>query len=196
MKPFSHACENNRQSILDVLKRVFSDRKHVLEVGSGTGQHAVHFAPQLPHLTWQTSDLSENHEGIQAWLAEEPSPNLKPPIVLDVTQSSWSELSVDAVFTANTLHIMSWESVKQFFLALPEVFNVGGKLAVSGPFNYEGRYTSHSTAQFDQWLKQRDPESGIRDYEKFNTLAGEAGLKLLEDNAMPANNRLLVWGTC
>lgn len=194
MKPFSQACENNRQPILDVLRRVFSDRQGVLEIGSGTGQHAVYFARHLPYLQWQTSDLSENLEGINAWLAAEPSANLLAPVMLNVKQPSWPELVVDAVFTANTLHIMSWESVTCFFSQIPVLFQgQQGTLAAYGPFNYQGNYTSESNARFDQWLKDQGAECAIRDFEQVNALAEQAGLHLVEDNAMPANNRLLVW---
>jgi cyclopropane fatty-acyl-phospholipid synthase-like methyltransferase len=194
MKPFSQACENNKSPILDVLRRVFADRQQVLEIGSGTGQHAVHFAAHLPHLTWQTSDLPENHPGIRAWLEDASLPNLREPIAIDTDQRPWPVEPVDAVFTANTLHIMSWPQVENGFAGIAQVIQPDAVLAVYGPFNYNGGFTSESNRNFDAWLKQRGAHQGIRDFEAVNTLAEQIGLQLQEDNAMPANNRLLVWG--
>lgn len=192
-KPFSQACENNKQPILDILLRVFANRKKVLEVGSGTGQHAVFFAPALPHLTWQTSDLEINHSGINHWLNDFDADNLLPPLVLDADQFPSNLKTVDAVFTANTCHIMAWSSVVNLFKGLEKILSSDGILAIYGPFNYNGQFTSDSNARFDQWLKQRIPHQGIRDFEAINRLAQSIGLNLVEDNAMPANNRLLVW---
>ncbi len=191
-KPFSQACENNKQPILELLKPAFATVESVLEVGTGTGQHAVYFADQMPHLTWHCSDLIENHPGIHAWLAEYAGANLRPPREFDVNQA-WPALTVDAVYTANTLHIMSWQSVQSLFAGLPAVLNTGAWLAVYGPFNYDGKFTSDSNASFDQWLKEIDPERGIRDFEAIDALARAVGLTLLSDHAMPANNRLLMW---
>lgn len=192
-KPFSQACENNKQPILDILLRVFSDRKQVLEVGSGTGQHAVHFAPQLPHLIWQTADLEHNHSGINAWIDDHPAENLRTPLILDADHPPWSIDSVDAVFTANTCHIMAWSSVVNLFSGLDSVMERDSVLAIYGPFNYNGKFTSESNARFEQWLKQQAPHQGIRDFEAISKLAEKIGLSLVEDNEMPANNRLLVW---
>lgn len=192
-KPFSQACENNRAPILAVLERVFARCRRVLEIGSGTGQHAVHFAPRLPQVQWQPSDVPEHLPGIEAWRAAEPAANLLPPLALDVRVQPWSVALVDGLFTANTLHIMAWEVVETFFAGLRAVLVPGGVLAVYGPFNYGGEYTSESNARFDAWLKSRDPRQGIRAVERVMDLATSSGLVLQEDNAMPANNRLLVW---
>jgi SAM-dependent methyltransferase len=192
-KPFSQACENNKAPILEVLERVFAPCRSVLEIGSGTGQHAVHFAPRLPQLYWQPSDVPENLPGIAQWRAAEPASNLLAPIALDVRARHWGVAPVDGRFTANTLHIMSWSTVQAFFAGLPGVLAPGGVLAVYGPFNYGGEYTSESNARFDQWLKARAPHQGIRAFEAVAELAAGAGLELREDNVMPANNRLLVW---
>lgn len=191
-KPYSEACERNRTPILEALRDHFADRRHVLEVGSGTGQHAVHFAAALPHLTWQTSDLEPSLPGIRLWLEESGLPNLPPPITLDAT-GSWPDTRFDAVFTANTLHIMGWPEVRTLFAALPKVLTADAVLAVYGPFNYNGRFTSPSNAAFDEWLKQRSPHSGIRDFEAIDALARSIGFALVEDRPMPANNRTLVW---
>jgi len=192
-KPFSQACENNKQPILDILLRVFSDRKQVLEIGSGTGQHAVHFAPQLPQLIWQTADLEHNHEGINAWIDDNPAENLRSPLPLDADHLPWLFDPVDAAFTANTCHIMAWSSVVNMFAGLDSAMEPNATLAIYGPFNYNGKFTSESNARFDQRLKQKAHHQGIRDFEAINKLAGKIGLSLIEDNEMPANNRLLVW---
>jgi len=192
-KPFSQACENNKQPILDILLRVFSDRKQVLEIGSGTGQHAVHFAPQLPQLIWQTADLEHNHEGINAWIDDNPAENLRSPLPLDADHLPWLFDPVDAAFTANTCHIMAWSSVVNMFAGLDSAMEPNATLAIYGPFNYNGKFTSESNARFDQWLKQKAHHQEIRDFEAINKLAGKIGLSLIEDNEMPANNRLLVW---
>ena len=192
-KPFAESCTQNREPILAVLREVFADRHRVLEIGSGTGQHAVYFAPELPHLVWQTADVPAHHAGIQLWLAEAGLPNVLPPVALDVKQSDWHGGRYDAVFSANTLHIMSWPEVERFFEGVGEVLEPGGVLAVYGPFNYHGRFTSESNARFDAWLKARDPASGVRDFEAVDALARAQGLVLQHDYAMPANNRTLVW---
>lgn len=192
-KTFSQACENNKQPILEILRRVFFDRKQVLEVGSGTGQHAVHFAPQLPHLIWQTADLKNNHSGINEWIEDFPAENIRSPLILDADHPPWGFEQVDAVFTANTCHIMAWSSVVNMFAGLDSVLAPNAVLAIYGPFNYSGKFTSESNENFDKWLKQKALHQGIRDFEALNNLAKKIGLKLIEDNEMPANNRLLVW---
>jgi hypothetical protein len=192
-KPFSQACENNKQPILEILLRVFSDRKQVLEVGSGTGQHAVHCAPKLSHLVWQTADLEHNHPGINAWLNDSPVENIRPPLILDADHPPWSFDPIDAVFTANTCHIMAWSSVVNLFSGLDSTMKSNAVLAIYGPFNYNGKFTSDSNARFEEWLKKKALHQGIRDFEAINVLAEKIGLTLIEDNEMPANNRLLVW---
>lgn len=164
----------------------------MLEVGSGTGQHAVHFAAAMPQLVWQTSDRPEYLDGIRAWLADAALANTPPPLTLDV-QGPWPAQRFDALFTANTLHIMSWAEVQQLFAALPAVLLPGARLAVYGPFNYGGAFTSDSNAAFDADLRARNPRMGIRDAEAVAALAQQADLVLQQDQAMPANNRLLIW---
>jgi cyclopropane fatty-acyl-phospholipid synthase-like methyltransferase len=192
-KPDAPACARNRGPILAVLRDHFADRRNVLEIGSGTGQHAIFFAAALRHLNWQTSEQSENLTGIQAWLDEANLPNTPAPLELHVN-GAWPTQRFDAVFSANTLHIMSWAEVERVFARLPEVMTGDAMLIVYGPFNYGGRFTSASNAAFDVWLKQSGAHQGIRDFEAVDALAGKAGLKLLEDCAMPSNNRCLVWG--
>lgn len=202
---FSQACENNKTPILKVLKEAFVNTKQVLEIGSGTGQHSVFFAEHLPQLVWQTSDLSVHHYSINVRKEESKLTNLLAPITLDLTQA-WlpaltqstltqpsSPVLVDGIFTANTLHIISWSLVKNFFKEANKHLAKGGVLCVYGPFNYQRKFTSESNAEFDIRLKARDPESGIRDFEEVQALANQAELSLVEDHTMPANNRLLVF---
>lgn len=186
MRPYSEAAQRNSVPILAVLKRVFGDRKRVLEIGSGTGQHAACFAPELPHVVWQASDVAANLPDIRAWIADPPA------IELDVDKP-FPQLEADAVFTANTCHIMSWPQVERMFCGIERLLPPGGVLAVYGPFHYGGRPTSESNARFDAMLRARDPASGVRDFEAVRALAQRHALELQEDNAMPANNRLLVF---
>jgi cyclopropane fatty-acyl-phospholipid synthase-like methyltransferase len=192
-KPYSEACDQNKEPILAVLKEVFSATRKVLEIGSGTGQHAVYFARHLPHLTWQTSDMPENHPGIMAWLNDSGLPNVLPPLNLDVAQENWPVEQVDGVFSANTTHIMSWQKVKLMFKGIGKVLVPQGVFCLYGPFNYHGTYTSDSNAHFDTWLKTRDPQSGLRDFDNLDKLAAEAGMDLQNDIPMPVNNRILIW---
>lgn len=190
--PHSPSCERNREPILAVLRACFAPCARVLEVGSGTGQHAIHFAAALPHLIWQATDRAANLPGIQAWLDAAGLPNTPPAQVLDVT-GAWPEGRFDGLFSANTLHIMAWPEVEAFFAALPGVMAPDFLLVIYGPFNYGGRFTSPSNESFDAWLKERGSHQGIRDFEAVDALARGAGLALIEDRAMPANNRCLVW---
>lgn len=191
-KPFAPACERNRDPILDVLRRHFAGCRTVLEVGSGTGQHAVHFAAALPSLTWQCADLAPQLPGIRQWLDEAGLPNTPPPLALDVA-GTWPAGPYDGVFSANVLHIVDGPKVEAFFAGVGRVLGDAGRLVVYGPFNEGGRYTSPSNRDFDAWLKARDPRSGIRDVEAVRALAEAAGLQAVDDVSMPANNRCLVW---
>lgn len=193
MKPFAESSVENRQPIFEVIEPLLKDSKTVLEIGSGTGQHAVYFSEDMPHLTWQCSDLVENHAGIKMWIEEAGLQNVLAPIELDTLNSHWPEQTFDAVFSANTVHIMHWNMVEGLFAGLAKVMHSGSKFLLYGPFNYNGNYTSDSNARFDLWLKDRDPGSGIRHFEKLNQLASNVGLKLVEDYEMPVNNRLLYW---
>ena len=192
-KPFAPACERNREPILAVLREAFADRRDVLEIGSGTGQHAVHFAAAMPWLSWQCSDVADNLPGIRAWLDDAHLPNTPDPVVLDVVQGPWPSHGFDALFTANTLHIMEWAAVCALFAALPSRLARDAVVVAYGPFNVGGAYSSESNRAFDAWLKARDPRSGIRDVEAVDALARAVGLRLVDDVAMPANNRCLVW---
>lgn len=193
MKPYAESCDQNREPILSVIQPLFGDLTRVLEIGSGTGQHAVYFAARMPHLTWCTSDCPEYHAGIRLWLEEAALPNVREPLHLDVARSVWPALEVDAVFSANTAHIMHWPEVEAMFAGVGDLLPVGGLFVLYGPFNYHGQFTSDSNARFDSWLKQRDPAMGVRDFEALDGLAREAGMSLLNDFDMPANNRILCW---
>jgi cyclopropane fatty-acyl-phospholipid synthase-like methyltransferase len=193
MKPFAESSEQNKQPILTILNQEFAQSQSVLEIGSGTGQHAVFFAQQLTHLHWHTSDVAENLPGIALWLREYAGHNLHGPYELDVTQRDWPLTDVDGIFSANTAHIMHWQAVQAMFAGSGRVLRAGGRFCLYGPFNYHGRYTSDSNARFDDWLKARDPHSGIRDLDDINSLAAAADLQLVRDHTMPVNNRLLVW---
>lgn len=203
-KPHSPSCERNREPILTVLRERFADREHVLEIGSGSGQHAVFFAAAMPWLTWQCSDRAEYLPGIRQWLDDAALPNTPAVVELDVAQGTWPVLfpvqhaeagqrRFDAAFSANTLHIMAWAEVEACFAGLRSVLADDATLVVYGPFNYRGAFSSDSNREFDGWLKARDPRSGIRDVEAIAALAHGIGLRLVEDVAMPANNRCLVW---
>jgi trans-aconitate methyltransferase len=191
-KPFSQACENNKNPILQAISPVFCQPTTIWEIGSGTGQHACYFARHLPHVKWQPTDRSENIPGICLWQEESHTPNLKPVLTLDVTDAIWPCESIDALFTANTLHIMSSDEVQTFFDRLAVYLNPKALVCIYGPFNYNSTYTSDSNARFDQWLKSQNPLSGIKDFESILFLATSRGFNLMSDIVMPANNRLLV----
>lgn len=191
MKAFSQACENNKGPILEILRPLLATRRTLLEIGSGTGQHAAFFAANLAPLTWQTSDVVANHASIQAWIARVD--NALAPRELDVDADDWPATRYDAAFSANTAHIMHWPTVVNMFHGVARVLAPGAVFALYGPFNYAGTYTSDSNARFDQHLRASDAGMGIRDYETVAELAERLDMTLLADHAMPANNRLLVW---
>ena len=211
-KPFSQACENNKGPILEVLQQhlqlsgnlpalslqnsvgrdTSSDTYHLLEIGSGTGQHAAYFPQFFPHIHWQPSDVAEHLPGIRLWLEDSAQPNVAAPLELDV-RSHWPEQRFHALFSANTLHIMSQSSAATCIAQGAAHLHDDGLFLLYGPFNYDGQFTSESNARFNDWLQARDPASGIRDFEWVETHMQQAGLSLLTDHSMPANNRLLVF---
>ena len=193
MKPYSESCERNQKPILKVLQETLTNQQHVLEIASGTGQHAVYFGRALPHLSWQTSELTQNHEGILAWLNEIKLPNVLPPITINVNDAKWPVEIVDTVFNANTVHIITWPEVERLFAGIARVLNPSGILCLYGPFKYKGEFTSESNARFDALLKSRNKNSGIRDFETINRLAKTHDLLLVKDVAMPNYNQTLVW---
>jgi SAM-dependent methyltransferase len=193
MLPFSAACERNKDPILEVLRVRFANRTQVLEIGSGTGQHAVYFAQELAHLTWHPTEQLAYLADLTERVKLEGPRNLRPPMLLDVRQAVWPVRGVDALFTANTLHIMSWTEVMALFNGIGTALAPGGVLCIYGPFRYSGRYTSDSNREFDQMLQERDPQSGLRDIDAVRPLADQYGLHLDADLDLPANNRLLVF---
>ncbi len=192
-KPYSESCEQNRRPILSALEKLLPRTGKLLEIGAGTGQHAVYFAPCFAGLDWYPTDVEENIPGIVMWLDEARISNIRPPRVLDMRAPDWPALKFDAVFSANTVHIMAWELVEVMFEGIGRLLDRHGVFCLYGPFNYHGRYTSPSNARFDQWLRQRDPQSGIRDIDQLNSLAADSGMVLDEDIEMPVNNRMLVF---
>lgn len=192
-KPFSEYAERNSGPILEVLRNELSACSSVLEIGSGTGQHAVRFARALPHLKWQTSDRHENRSGIAAWVNAAALANLLPPLPLDVLTDADPAGSWDAVFSANTAHIMSAAAVAKMFAIAGRVLGVGGVFCLYGPFRQGGRFNTESNAAFHQTLRSRDPEMGIRDLEFLDELGTVNDLVRIRLYTMPANNHLAVW---
>ena len=192
-KPFSPASARNREPILAALRPLLQGCCSVLEIGSGTGQHAVHFGAALPDLTWHTSDLPANHQGIRAWLDEAALSNVLPPLALDAGSGDWPPGPFDAVYTANTCHIMAWPEVQGMFRGIGRVLAPGGMLCIYGPFKRGGRFTTPSNAQFDASLKAQAPHMGLRNREDVDALAREQQLTPVADLPLPANNDLLAW---
>lgn len=202
-KPFAESCEQNKTPIIKVLEQWFTlPDATVFEIGSGTGQHACYFSEKLGHLHWQPSERQENIAAVQAWTTEALGKNgrvknILPVCELDVSQQHWPDIQVEYIFSANTVHIMSWPEVEDMFTGIRRILKPAGIFCLYGPFNYQGSYTSPSNADFDQWLKTRDPKSGIRDVEALCNLGHRSAphkpLKLIEDHEMPQNNRILVF---
>ncbi|MBL4851627.1 MAG: DUF938 domain-containing protein [Gammaproteobacteria bacterium] len=188
---FSQACENNKQAILEVLQTLFTEPGLIFEIGSGSGQHAVHMASALPHLTWQPTDRGETLPSIEAYRQQSSLNNINPALTLDVFDTPWSVAKAEGVFSANTAHIMSWLAVTAMFSGVAGVLQPGCYFCLYGPFNYQGEFTSEGNIRLDAWARSIDPESGIRDIEKIVALAEKNNLVLLKDCTMPANNRLL-----
>ena len=192
-RPYAPACERNKGPILEVLRRVFADAADVLEIGSGTGQHAVHFAAGLPHLVWRTSDLASCHAGINAWIDGAELDNVRRPFALDVTRRPWPLPHAGGAFGANIAHYMHWHEVEAMFEGVGDLLVSGARFALYGPFSRDGRHTSASNAAFDRLLQAHDPGFGVRDMSDLDRIAGGAGLTFEEDVEMPSNNRILVW---
>lgn len=193
-KQTSHSCERNQAPILEVLKKYIAEDTRLLEIGSGNGQHAVFFAEHFLKTHWITSDVKENHLQIKLWLKEAKLKNLHGPEILKIGVDDFPDKRpFDYVFTANTLHIMSWKEDKALFKLLGNRLREGSLAFFYGPFNYEGKFTSVSNEKFNDWLKSRDEKSGVRNFEDIQKSMSKNGFKLLNDHQMPANNRLLVF---
>ena len=193
MEGFSQAAENNKTSILDVLRDWLKPDACVLEIGSGSGQHAIHFSQALPNIQWQPSDRSEVQSLLQSNTQVYGSSNLLAPITLDLSLPQWPNTQIDAVYSANVLHIVSTNLGKTMIKGAAQCLQAGGLFIVYGPFRYGGSFTAPSNAEFDDWLRARIPNSGIRDFEWVDELARAGDLVLQEDRSMPANNQCLIF---
>jgi cyclopropane fatty-acyl-phospholipid synthase-like methyltransferase len=192
-KPFSEYSERNGGAILEVLKDEFSSCMTVLEIGSGTGQHAIRFAGALPNLSWQTSDLAENHDGINAWITDSALTNVLQPISFDVLTADVTGDSFDGVYSANTAHIMSFDAVSKMLSLVAKSLCEGGVFCLYGPFRQGGEFNAPSNAAFDESLRNRNADMGIRDIEALDDIASKLGLRRANFYAMPANNHIAVW---
>lgn len=194
MKPVAESCLRNQQPIAEALSDVLSRVNAVLELGSGTGQHGVYLAQRFAHLKWQPSDLNECLPGMMLWWQEAGLDNLCEPIELDVTCDDWPVTEqYDAVFTANTIHFVGKRIAEALLAGAAKTLQKGGLLCIYGPFNENGCYTGEGNRQFDQWLKARDPDSGIKDIEWVQEVLGQFGMVLISRQQMPANNLMLVF---
>lgn len=192
-QPYSEYAARNVTPILEILKNEFGSASRVLEIGSGTGQHAVAFAAAMDHLHWQTSDLDDNHAGIRAWIDGSGIKNIAPPLSMDVREASVDQGAYDAAFSANTAHIMGIDAVGKMFSLVAEALRPGGVFCLYGPFRQGGEFNAQSNADFDANLRQRDSVMGIRDIEKLDEFALAAGLQRVRFYAVPSNNNVAVW---
>lgn len=192
-KNYAPSVERNKDPIYKVLKEYIDSKARLLEIGSGTGQHAVFLGEKFPKIQWITSDVKPNHSDIKEWLKEAKLPNVHGPEVLKIGKDDFPRGKFDFIFTANTLHIMSWKEDKSLFKLLGKRLREGAIVFFYGPFNYEGKFTTPSNEEFDGWLKNRDSKSGIRNFEDINQSMEKSGFELINDHEMPANNRLLVF---
>lgn len=192
-KAYALSCDRNSDPILNVFKEKLVGREQLLEIGSGTGQHAVFMAPFFPKLTWTLTDREENHKAIIQWLFDYPRANLRGPLSYDLEKDSFPEGNFDTVFTANTIHIISWGLALKMFEQVSSALPKDGLFLIYGAFNYDGKFTSESNERFEKWLKDRDEKSGIRNFEDVVSELSKKGMDLFEDIEMPANNRMLVF---
>jgi len=190
---YSQSAENNQAYILAELKNLFRHPGVVLEIGSGSGQHAVYFAANMDYLTWQPTDRGDYIPGLILNVQELAGVNVLKPLVLDVADEVWPVAEVGYVYAANALHIMSANHGEDLIRGVGKFLKDGGIMVLYGPYKYAGEFTTESNAKFDLLLKSRDPVSGIRDFEWVQQLAIEANLTFLHDVPMPANNQLLVF---
>lgn len=193
MKQYTAAFERNREPITDALREALGESRRVLEIGSGSGQHAAWFASAFPRITWCPTDLPAMLPSIEAWRADHAGDNIEPARALDVFSSDWSAIAFDAVVTINTLHIVSFEGVRSILAGAAAGLPPGGLLFVYGPFRFDGRPLEASNSNFDAWLRERDPESGLRRFEDVDHVAAGHGLRFECDRPLPANNHALWW---
>ncbi|TLU65275.1 DUF938 domain-containing protein [Thalassotalea litorea] len=194
MENFSPSCERNKQVILEQIAARLKQHSTVFEVGSLSGQHALHFTQHRPDIRWQCSDIKPHLAPLANNIRDFGGDNLLAPVHLDLIDAkTWQQTQMDCLYTANTLHIVAPALVERFFTLAQSIVKSGGTLMIYGPFKYQGQYTSSSNAEFQQWLLDRDPQSGIRDIEWIESLAANSNFSLHEDIAMPANNQLLIF---
>ena len=191
--PFSSATERNRQPILEQLINLLPDTGTVLEIGAGTGQHAVYFTRHFLEIYWQPTDRAENLEGLEAQFAAKGNPRIYKPLELDVMKNSWPESTYEVAFSANTAHIMPWKAVQAMFAGVASHMMPGARFCLYGPFNINGEYTSPGNARFDAQLRQQDRQMGIRDMNDIESLSNDHRMDLEQKISMPANNFLLVF---
>ena len=195
MKRHAAATDRNREPILGVLTRVLTGgTKNVLELASGTGQHAVYFASQLPHVIWQPSDPDPAaRQSIAAWIAEAGLPNVRPPIVLDAADDAWPVERADALVCINMVHIAPWSAALGLFAGAARLLPPDGVLFLYGPYRFAGAFTAPSNEAFDRSLRDQDPAWGVRDVDDLEAAAAARGLVLEDVVAMPANNHCLIF---
>lgn len=194
-KPHAPSCDRNQEPIFEALLPLLKNKKSLLEIGSGTGQHAIFMAPKLPHLTWTLSDLKGRHRGMSLWLREKLILNIRGPVHYEagVTEFPNALKSFDVVFTSNTLHIMPWTSCMNLFDDLGKNLEQDALFIAYGAFKYGGEFTTESNKEFESWLKERDPKAGLKDFEKIKDELKKRSFELLDDISMPASNQLLVF---
>ena len=193
MQGFSQAADNNKAAILAVLAEYLPHQTKLLEIGSGAGQHAIHLAAALNHVLWQPSDREIVLPALTSNIDEYGPVNILEPIILDLAAHTWPAQTYNCVYAANVVHIVSSELGEILIRRAAKVLTDEGLLALYGPFKYAGDFTTPSNADFDLWLKERDAQSGVRDVEWILDLASHAGLQLVEDRQMPANNQMLIF---
>lgn len=191
--PSSPACERNRKPIFRHLNQLLPGPARILEIGAGTGQHAAFFVRQRPDWVWQCSDTEIESSGLGRRIAGIDQPGLPPPCVLDVLDGQWPEGPYDAVYTANTLHIMPWPNTEVLLKQAASVLSPGGRLLIYGPFHDDGVHQSESNLDFDRMLRARDPAMGVRDAVQIRAQAERLGWTAEQERHLPANNRLLVF---
>ena len=191
-KRYSPSCENNRLPIIEQLRVHFANAQSVLEIGSGTGQHAAYFAPELTHLRWQTSDMPINHQSIIAWLDDVKAPNVYPPLRFTLGQDDWPDGKFDAIYSANTAHIMQRNEAQTMMSLIADNLPAGGVFCQYGPFTEAGEFSSASNQAFHQRLIL-EGYGGYRDIEELVAWVDNRGLTLTQKITMPANNLLLIW---
>ena len=191
MERYSPAAEKNKTPILEVFRERLAPTARVLEVGSGAGQHALHFTDALPELRWQPTEHPAVMSALEANLGAAARDAILPPLALDLATDSWPTGPFDAVYAANVMHIVSVPLGEVLIRGAASVLREGGQLLLYGPYKFGGTFTTESNAEFDQWLKARDPRSGVREFEAVARVAETAGLELVDNRAMPSNNQLL-----